>query len=112
MSNQDYTEQHSIQGGMVLTCECKDGRIINRRNIQQCDTCGKPARYSPEEIEKMRKQRRIVPTCKPTDSEATAKLRARIARLEAAPCFPGSHFQGRLDGLKEALEIVEGGDKP
>ena len=51
MSNQDYTEQHSMPPWhLVLTCECKDGRIIIRRNIPQCDVCGKPARYSPIKI--------------------------------------------------------------
>ena len=65
--------------------------------------------YSPEEIEKMRKQRRIDPICKPTDSEATARLRAKIAWLELGNVIPDSYLAGKIAGLKEALEIVEGG---
>lgn len=71
--------------------------------------------YPPEKIRKTRKQRRTVSICKPTDSEATAQLRARIAqledrikKLEAGGVLPYSHLAGKIAGLKEALAIIEG----
>jgi len=39
--------------------------------------------------------------------DPAAKLRALIAKYEAENVFPGSHLAGKIEGMKEALAIVE-----